>query len=513
MDDRLRQVLDDPALFLVTYFPDRIRKLEEFHLDLIRVATQERLGLEFFPAGHGKTTIVSELLPIWAICRDPNIRIALIAKNDDDAKAITRSIQNELSQNEALIRDFGPFKPDGDTTKAWALGRFDVIKRTRAGKSNTFASFGAGSRGTLGYRTDWTICDDVVTDKTSETPEQRAKLKQWFMQGPKTMAEGANGQLTVVGTMFHPDDLYHELRDQVLPDSGEPLWRGNTYRAVTDWEKHEVLWPEQRPWRWLMEMKASQGTLDFLKRFQNVAVDASRMVFKDEYVRGGYIGKIRYPGCIDPTYNVGDWQDNWKLYCGFDPAIGKLSRSAKFCAHITLARGSCAKHPEGCYWVVDLERDQMTQPQQVDMIIAKHQQYMPWYSKVEANSYQAGLLDAIKLKQDELGISLNIGPHYTSRMNKPDPESGVQAMAPWFENGKVHIPWGNPESQRKMTVLVDELIQYPGRTTDTVMAFWFAWRCAQEGQNRLGSFNRLSKTPRLQRAFGGKHVVRNPAYS
>ena len=506
-------LLENPDLFLAHFFKHRLRELKPFHLDLIRYATEARLGLIFYPAGHGKTTIVSELLPIYEICKNPNIRIANIAKDEKAAQDNTRSIQSELMQNEPLIEAFGPFKPENESM-AWSLTRFDVVNRTRRGRSSTFAAFGAGSRGTLGYRSDWTVCDDVVTDKNSETPEQRDKLRQWFNQGPRTMAEGASGRLTVVGTLFHPEDLYHELRDQVLPDSGEPMWQGKTFSAIQDWDTQEVLWPEERPWLWLMEQKVGFGTLDFNKRYCNIAVDPSRMVFREEYVRGGYVGKQQYPGCLDRDYVIGDYSPDWRRVAGFDPAVGTRSRSAKFCAHIVLAAGSCAKH-ERCYWVVDLERDQMTLPQQVEMILNKHEMYDLNKSKIEANSYQAGLFQAVQHKMGEVGVRFAVEPHYTNRGNKPDPELGVQAMSPIFENGEVHIPWGNPASQRKMQPLVDELIQYPGRTTDTVMATWFAWKELQESAPRFTSFNRLDKNKRTQfwsqRPLRGK-TVRNPIY-
>ena len=506
-------LLDNPDFFLAHFFPHRLRELKPFHLELIRYATEARLGLIFYPAGHGKTTIVSELLPIWAICKDPNIRIANIAKDEKAAQDNTRSIQSELMQNEPLIEAFGPFKPEDDS-KAWSLTRFDVEKRSRRGRSSTFAAFGAGSRGTLGYRSDWSVCDDVVTDKNSETPEQRDKLKQWFNQGPRTMAEGASGRLTVVGTLFHPEDLYHDLREQVLPDSGEPMWKGETFSAVTDWDTQEVLWPEERPWLWLMEQKVGFGTLDFNKRYCNVAVDASRMVFRDEYIRGGWVGKQKYPGCLDRHYVIGDYSPDWRRVSGFDPAVGTRSRSSKFCAHVVLAAGSCQKH-ERCYWFVDIERDQMTLPQQVDVILAKHEKYDLNKSMIEANSYQAGLFQAVQHKMGEAGVRYDVQPHYTSRTNKPDPELGVQAMSPIFENGEVHIPWGNPASQRKMQVLVDELIQYPGRTTDTVMATWFAWKQLQESAPKFMSFNRLDSNAKTkfwgQRPMRGR-VVKNPIY-
>jgi hypothetical protein len=163
--------------------------------------------------------------------------------------------------------------------------------------------------------------------------------------------------------------------------------------------------------------------------------------------------------------------------------------------------------------VIDLERQQMTLPQQVDMVLAKHGQYALQMSKVEANSYQAGLYQEIERRMNELGLAWRIEPHYTTRTNKPDPEMGVQSMSAWFEQGKIHIPWADQYSQRKMRQLVDELIQYPGRTTDTVMAFWFAWRALESSAPQYPSFSRLPReSPFLARNLG-RRMVRNPAYS
>jgi hypothetical protein len=90
-------------------------------------------------------------------------------------------------------------------------------------------------------------------------------------------------------------------------------------------------------------------------------------------------------------------------------------------------------------------------------------------------------------------------------------------MAPWFENGQVHIPWGNQASRGRMKQLVDELIMYPGRFTDTVMALWFAWRELQVNTPKYKSFNRFTSQGRpvtlgRQNVPVGVRVVKNPYY-
>lgn len=532
-----RMLLDDPALFIVTYFSHRISRLEDFHLRLIRAATEEARALILYPAGHGKTTLVSTLLPIWEVCKNPDTRIAIIGKNDTEVEGIMQVIQAEMTVNDELVRDFGPFRPPPEDNKPWALGRMSVAGRQIRAKEPTITVFGSGAKTVLGYRTDHTICDDVITDKNSATPDQREKIKNWFDLCVETGPEHIDSRLTVVGTRFDPADLYGDLEE--LEDEGANLWYTMREDAIVDlctcghglrnhmhgsgrcskcrkcevatpsgdWESlWGVRWPRKR----LMQQKVKVGTLNFNKRYRNIAVDASRMVFKEEYVKGGSLGGITFPGCLDRSYKVGDVEDNWRKVGGFDPAVG-TTRTAKFCAHTVLALGSCVDH-DRCFWVVDLERLQLTLPQQVDMILAKHDEYKLMMSIVEANSYQAGLCQAIDQKMIEAGQAFKVDAHYTSRQNKPDPELGVQSMSPWFERGAVHIPWGDAHSQRKMAQLVEELIMYPGKTTDTVLSFWFAWRALQIASPKFESYNRLTKEAPLWGRRLNRRTIVNPAY-
>lgn len=521
--DAKRYLLKYPELFLLYYFPHAFRpnpdsdpKLESFHLDLIKTVNEEVRCLILYPAGHGKTTIACTLMPIYWMCKDPNVRIALIAKNEVDAKGVMRSIHAELLGNTKLIRDFGEFEDREDKAKAWSIERIDIRQRTMMRKEGTIQIY--GSKGNvLGKRFDKVVCDDVVTEKNSSTPEQRQSMMEWFNMGVETMPEHPGvSKLAVVGTLFDPEDLYHVIRELRLPDSQEEIYVTRRVDAIVDEDAHTTLWPQRWTWANLMAQKAKMGTLDFNKRYRNFAVDASRLVFRSEYLRGGYLGKERYPGCLDESYIIGDFGDNWRRIAGFDPALG-TSKMAKFCAHLTLGVGSCAKH-ERCFWCIDLIRDQFSQQQQVDLIINQHQKYDLWKTIIEVNGYQLGLEQAVQQKISDHGLMINVGPHHTTRNNKPDPELGVSGMAAMVENGHLHIPWGDAHSRRVMEQLVSELEIYPsgksGATSDTVMAMWFAWKAAQEIAPRYASFNRLETGPKpsLFAQRGGRRTLKNPAY-
>jgi phage terminase large subunit-like protein len=515
LDSGKVMLLEHPDLFISHYFRHRLSDLKDFHLRLIEAGTRHRRSVVLFPAAHGKTTIISGCLPIYDLCRNPDVREALIAKNERDAQSIMRAIQAELVDNTELIRDFGPFRDmTKGSTKPWSVGKIEVAHRRIRHPSPTIRVFGSGGN-VLGQRADIVRCDDVVTDKNSATPELRAKVREWFNLGVETMPEDASGTITVVGTRFHPEDLYGDLIELAeRAEEGEETWHVQWEDAIVDEEAHVALWPEQWPWERLMGQKRKMGTLDFNKRYRNIAVDPSRLVFREEYIRGGYVDNVRVPGCLDRDFKAGDIDEGWLRYGGFDPAIG-TTRGHSFSVHTVLMVGSCQRH-ERCYWIVDQERDTMTLPQQADLILDRHERYGLNATKVEINVYQQGLQQLIEERMRQRGIALKIDGHLTTAQKKIDPEIGVQAMAPYFERGLFHIPWGDQYSQRRMGPLIEELVNYPNhRTTDCVMSLWIAWLAARQEAPMFRSFNRLHRQTNdwpLRRMRPGQWEIPNPYY-
>ncbi len=510
LDDRKVFLLERPDAFLAHYFPHKLQKFKDFHVRLIAAATMHKQALLLEPAFHGKTTIVSTTLPIWALCRDPNHRIGIILKNEDDASGVSAAVRAELEDNPDLIRDFGPFKPEKGSSKRWAVGTIECRHRNLRSPRPTVQFYGSGGN-VFGHRSDWTICDDVVTDKNSNTPENRARIREWFNLGVRTMPELDDDRLTVVGTRFHPEDLYGDLLEMRDPYNDEPIWHLEYEDAIVDEDEETTLWPERWSYRSLMMLKAELGTLDFNKRLRNKAVDPARMVFKEEYVKGGYVGAEKFPGCLDRQHTVGDMSNVDFTYLGFDPARAKRVRKGSFQVLMTLGAGSCEEH-ERCYWIIDMLRDTMSAPRQADLILETYAEMDASACRIETNAYQEGLKEIIEERMDQRQIRYKIEPHHTGN-NKLDPEIGVQAMGPYVERGEFHIPYGDAHSRAKMKPLIEELVEYPGRMTDCVMGLWIAWLCAKDMAPRYISFSRVTKPLKVGRAvLTGRQMIQNPYY-
>lgn len=511
LDDGKVFLLEHPELFFAHYFGPKLLPLKEFHLRLLWSLLVPIRSLTMYPATHGKTTLGPTLTPIYELCRDPDFRVGCILKNEKDASDVGLTVKSELEDNQPLIRDFGPFIPSKGSSKRWTQSSLEIEHRKLIHPRPSLQLYGSGGN-VFGHRTDHTICDDVVTDKNSMTEDQRAKLRQWFNLGVATMPEESSDRLSVIGTPFHPNDLYGDLRDLRHPETDEHLYVVTEEDSIVDEDTQRTLWPERWPWDRLMREKASVGTLDFNRRYRCKAIDPEKMLFREEYVRGGYVGTEKYPGCLDRRHTVGDLSMVERKYGGLDPATG-IRKGHSWVAHIVLGVGSCELHPERCYWVIDLERDTMSAPRQADLVIDKHLEFDLQGSMIESNGFQLGLKDFIKERMDRRGIALKIEPHHTGN-NKIDPEVGVESLSPLVENGMLHIPWGDEYSRRKMRVLVNELEEYPGRNYDTVMALWLAYRAAGDMAPRYMSFHRTPQVFRVGRRHVGfgQRFIPNPWY-
>lgn len=98
----------------------------------------------------------------------------------------------------------------------------------------------------------------------------------------------------------------------------------------------------------------------------------------------------------------------------------------------------------------------------------------------EDNSQQVEFFADPRMRKLRTRLGLNIMPYTTGR-NKQDPEFGISAMAPWYHNGVIDLPYATPEARRKVNVLLSQLEMWTTdgvlrgrhRPTDIKMAQWF----------------------------------------
>jgi len=469
-------------LFITRYFKDERNKaleLADFHVDDLAAVEAEidkdpndptRMNiLLLLPAGHGKTTLFSNKLPIRRITKNPNIRIMHIMNNSTDAEQNLAAIEAQLEDPKSLlVQECGPFKG-----KVWKATEFHVAGRTINDKDATFAAYGTGSN-VFGHRADIVICDDILNLENAgpfASERTRQSTEDWFFQGVMKVT-APYGITIVIGTVMDFRDLYHKIMKL-------PNWKVIHRKAVIDDTTKEVLWPKRFSYEWLAREREVDLT-SFLKRFQNIALETSMLTFpasdlqaiKNKERGWGQISKKMIDEGATTIVNA------------FDPTSGQSSKS-KWCGFFSIAFNHKQKEPRP-YYVLKVTRFraplEVTDEEwaegklgQTNFLIDEHTKANARVTVIEANGAHQYLMQSTRLRAFQASGHV-IEPHYTSDRNKPDPFVGIPSIAAIVRAHMCEFPYGDDRSRREVDAFFEqEAAQHPmAQTTDRIMAWWFA---------------------------------------
>lgn len=230
-------------------------EVPEFHKEIYRlICNNSRVALAA-PRGFSKSCIVSKIYPLWLALFERRKDICIISASETLAVEHLRYIKQEIETNQYILGLWGDLK-----SSKWTENH--IILKMPNGLINIRAK-GAGGQ-IRGFRPDCIILDDIETDDSVESEEQRKKIKNWLFKAClNTLLPG--GQLLIIGTLIHPLSVLADLLD--TPNG----WAKKKYTAYTDGveaEGHE-LWPEQRPHKWLQRRKREIGSWAFASEFMN----------------------------------------------------------------------------------------------------------------------------------------------------------------------------------------------------------------------------------------------------
>ena len=129
-----------------------------------------------------------------------------------------------------------------------------------------------------------------------------------------------------------------------------------------------------------------------------------------------------------------------------------------------------------------LTREDLSKTEQIFQLLENQVRlYSPSLVIVEYDAQQKGIGNDDRLALMGLSYGFKVKPHLT-RGIKADPVFGVASMDQSFIKKEISIPYGNKETQHRMTPLIHQLkawrpdIKTKNLTQDLVMALWFIWR-------------------------------------
>ena len=169
------------------------------------------------PPQQGKSSRVSQVFPVWALMRDPNLPIIVASYGEQLAERNGETIRNLIRWNAPKL---GIDVESGSSSKKrWRLAN------SRGG----VLSAGIGS-GMTGWASGLTIIDDPIKDRLEADSEvYRERVWSWWRDVAQTrLAPGA--PVVVVLTRWHTDDLAGRLLS--APDGAR--WRVVNIPAQAD---------------------------------------------------------------------------------------------------------------------------------------------------------------------------------------------------------------------------------------------------------------------------------------
>jgi|TARA_R110002012_G_scaffold61688_3_gene161840 phage terminase large subunit-like protein len=210
--------------------------------------------LLLFPRDHGKSRLVAFRVA-WELTKDPTLRILYISATANLAEKQLGFIKGIITSD--IYRRYWPEHVNHDEGKRtrWTNSEIMLDHPLRKKENVRDPSIFTGGLTTslTGLHCDIAVLDDVVVYENAYTGEGRNKVKSQYSL--LSSIEGAEAKEWVVGTRYHPSDLYNDLlqmTEDIYTKDGEKIGEENIYeifeRPVEDRGDGtgQFLWPRQQ---------------------------------------------------------------------------------------------------------------------------------------------------------------------------------------------------------------------------------------------------------------------------
>jgi hypothetical protein len=418
--------------------------------------------LTLLPRDHGKSAMIAYRVA-WYIAKYPDIRILYISATSGLAEKQLKFIKDILTS--PTFMKYWPDHINADEGKRskWTNSEIalDHPIRYKEGVRDSTVFTGGLTTSLTGLHCDVAVLDDVVIMENAYTEEGRRKVKSQYSL--LSSIEGAEAQEWVVGTRYHPKDLYSnlmEMEQEIYDENGDVVEKEPIYekfeRAVEDSGDGtgEFLWPRQQrkdgKWFGFNREVLSKKRAQYLDRVQ----------FRAQYYNdpnsadGSGIGRDKFQ-YYDKKFlkrESGRWYYKDKplnVYASIDFAYS-LAKRADFTALVVIGIDS-----DSCIYVLDVERFKTDKVSDYyKHILNLHVKWDFRKLRAEVSAAQSTIVSTLKSSYiTPNGLALSIDEHRPNRHQGSKEERMAAVLEPRYDNLSIwHYKGGNCQ------VLEDELI-------------------------------------------------------
>jgi hypothetical protein len=211
------------------------------------------------PRDHGKSRNIAFKVA-WRITKQPDIRILYISATSNLAEKQLGFIKQILSSE--IYRRYWPdmVNKDENQREKWTNSEISVDhpKRKAEGVRDPTVFTGGLTTGLTGLHCDIAVLDDVVVPENAYTDEGREKVERQYSL--LSSIEGTDMEEWVVGTRYHPKDLYGkmlEMEHEEFDERGEVVSKSPVYEVIE--RKVESIGDGTGEFLWPRQQRASDG--------------------------------------------------------------------------------------------------------------------------------------------------------------------------------------------------------------------------------------------------------------
>ena len=466
-DERLSQAVEETlrcnnlTYFITSVMPDF--QMSWHHLewgDLVH--RHNKLCIEA-ARDHGKSYYFSNAYAIWQLYKYSPPKIQQYSRrpsktNSNRGFLFSFSLQQAVDLIEILkgtIESNDTLKerlyPENPREGAWASTNI-VCKN---GARLTGKGFGSSVRGAHPY---WIIVDDGLKDNVIYSQLQRQKSIDYFHSVIMNMLV-PGGQIIVVGTPFHAQDLYGDLKTK-------KGWFVIEYPAI--FPDGRILWPQRWCFKDLIDKKNTQGNIIFSRENLCRPIVSDSSIFPLDVLKRSLVRM--------DNYTLVSNRDNFpkkfnKVVTGCDFAISSAVGADFYCY------STFGIDEDNGMWLMNLQMGKgKTYDEQIQMLRSINSNFRPDVMIFESNVFQQIFTDQAQK------YGMPVVPHNTGT-EKNDLSKGWPALAIMYERGLIHIPTGDEYSVRIKDAIFEQLgsvaftdkgLQSVGSHDDICSSQWLA---------------------------------------
>jgi len=445
--DEIRAAAEtDLRTFIQLVAPHRV--LGTIHEDLIRWWTRDEAKdhqLVLLPRDHQKSVMVAYRVA-WEITKNPAITILYISSTANLAEKQLGLIKNILTSK--IYRRYWPdmVHPDEGKRSKWTNSEIEVDHPKRMQEVVRDPTvFTAGLTTSItGLHCNLAVLDDVVVQENAYTREGRDKVK--IQYSLLSSIETTEAEEWVVGTRYHPDDLYGqmiEMQTEIYNEEGEIIEQSPVYEVFQQEVEDrgdgtgEFLWPRQ--------MRSDGAWFGF---DANILAQKRAKYLDQTQFRAQYYNNPNDPDneaiesdlfqYYDRKY-VEQSQGVWffkgrklNVFAAIDFAFS-LNNKADYTAIVVIGLDSL-----GNIYVLDIDRFRTNKiSEYYHRLIQMHVTWGFRKARAEVTIAQEAIVEELKHRIRENGLALSIDKYRPSRYEGAKEERIQATLGPRYENNSV----------------------------------------------------------------------------